>query len=103
VTETEQRKHWAKEYGLFVSILAALMGYGVAGLWWAGNLNHKVESMQVRQSDYRDRLSSVENGRIIDNQAIARLEERMAAQQASIERVENIVNDILIFLRENDR
>ena len=45
----EQRRHWAKEYGLLVSILTVLIGYGVGGLWWAGNLNSHVKSLATVQ------------------------------------------------------
>jgi uncharacterized small protein (DUF1192 family) len=100
VTDNEQKRHWAKEYGLLVSILTVLLGYGVGGLWWAGNLNSHVESLTAVQNSHADRLSAIESGRVLDNQAITRLEERIAAQQASIERVETTVNEIMRFLRE---
>jgi len=95
-----QRRHWAKEYGLLVSILTVLIGYGVGGLWWAGNLNSHVKSLATVQEAHSTRISAIESGRILDNQAITRLEERIAAQQASIERVETTVNEIMRFLRE---
>lgn len=103
MTEQEQRRHWAKEYGLLISILGVLGGYGITGLWWAGNLNSQVKSLYTMQDVQGDRLAAVENGRILDNQAITRLEERMAAQQASMERVETTVNQIMSFLREGGR
>jgi len=96
----EQKRHWAKEYGLLVSILTVLLGYGVGGLWWAGNLNASVKSLATVQDTHAKRIAAIENGRILDNQAITRLEERIAAQQASIERVETTVNEIMRFLRE---
>jgi uncharacterized small protein (DUF1192 family) len=96
----EQKRHWAKEYGLLVSILTVLLGYGVGGLWWAGNLNSHVKSLATVQDAHAERITAIESGRILDNQAITRLEERIAAQQASIERVETTVNEIMRFLRE---
>ena len=77
-----------------------LLGYGVGGLWWAGNLNSSVKSLATVQDTHATRIAAIENGRILDNQAITRLEERIAAQQASIERVEATVNEIMRFLRE---
>lgn len=107
MTDQEQRDKWGQDesrwrwaFGMLLSLLAGFLVQGSVAVWWAGALTERVGYIEraavedrTRMTEDRARVRTLAAEISADRIIAARLDQRLEAALAALERIERRLED----------